>query len=79
MFKEGEYVVYKRNVCSIKEIKGNEYYILVPIDDKSLIISVPKSDTKNLLRNIISKDECEKLIESIPGIDVIKINDKFWM
>ena len=79
MFKVGEYVVYKRNVCSIKELKdinSKKYYILVPIDDKTLTISVPVDADKNLLRGIISKEESEKLIKSIPNIEVININDK---
>ncbi|MBQ9071618.1 MAG: hypothetical protein IJY25_00465 [Bacilli bacterium] len=74
MFKINDYVVYKRNVCRIKEIKDNIYYVLVPIDDESLIITISK-DNPNI-RNIINKEECEKLINSIPSIEVIKENDK---
>lgn len=79
MFNIGEYVVYKRNVCIIKEIKevnNKKYYVFSPIDDKSLTISVVFDNANSLLRNIISKEESEKLIESIPRIEVIKVNDK---
>jgi len=78
MFKAGEYVVYKRNVCKIKELKmvgDKKYYVLEPIDDKSLTISV-LFDNSKVLRSIISKEDSEKLIESIPHIEIIKINDK---
>ena len=74
MFKINDYVVYKRNVCKIKEIKDNTYYVLVPIDDESLVITIPINNPN--IRNIISKEECEKLIDSIPNIEVIKVNDK---
>lgn len=73
MFKINDYVVYKRKVCKIKEMKDN-IYILVPIDDESLKITLPKTNT--LIRNIISKEESEKLIKSIPTIDIIKTCDK---
>jgi len=78
MFKAGEYVVYKRNVYKIKELKmvgDKKYYVLEPIDDKSLTISV-LFDNSKVLRSIISKEDSEKLIESIPHIEIIKINDK---
>ena len=79
MLKVGEYVVYKRNVCKIKHIKEintKKYYVLEPIDDKSLTISVLYDENSTLLRKIISKEECEKLINSIPAIDIIDSNDK---
>lgn len=79
MFKLQDCVVYKRNVCIIKEIKevnDKKYYVLSPIDDSSLTISVPFDNANNFLRNIVSKEESEKLIMSIPNIDIIKANDK---
>ena len=74
MFNINDYVVYKRNVCKVKEIKDNLYYVLVPIDDESLLITVPKDNIN--IRGIISKEDCEKLINLIPNIEVIKTNDK---
>ena len=50
--------------------------MLSPIDDKSLTISVLLDKVDNLLRKIISKEECEKLIMSIPNIEIIKVDDK---
>lgn len=79
MFQVGDYVVYKRDVCKIKELKkvyDKFYYVLVPIDDESLTINVPKDQNNIQMRNIISKEESEKLISSIPSINTIKFNDK---
>lgn len=74
MYNINDYVVYKRNVCKIKEIRDDVYYVLVPIDDDSLVITVPKNNPS--IRSIISKEESEKLINSIPQIEIIKVNDK---
>lgn len=80
MFKVNDFLIYKKDVCKVKEIftyepKNITYYALVPIDDLSLTISVPV-DTK-LIRPIISKKEVEQIIESIPNINPIdNINDK---
>ena len=79
MFKVGDYVVYKRNVCKIeetKEVNNKKYYVLIPIDDKTLSISILLDKADLLLRKPITKDESEKLIESIPNIDTIKVNHK---
>lgn len=73
MFKVNDYVVYKRNVCKIKAIKDN-LYVLTPIDDESLIITISKDN--NSIRSIITKEESLNLINSIPSIDIIKVSDK---
>ena len=78
MFKVNDYVVYKKDVClitEIKEIKGVSYYTLVPVEDKSLKISLPTSTT--LIRGIISKDKALEVIKLIPDAPIIKEkNDK---
>lgn len=73
MYKIGDYIVYKRDVCKIKDIKDSNY-VLNPIDDETLTIRLPQSN--NLIRQIISKKESEELIKKIPNIDIIKVNDK---
>ena len=77
MFKVGDYVVYKKDVCKIirmKEKDAAKFYVLNPIDDDSLTITV---DCNNeYLRNIISHQEAEEIILSIPNIDIIDVNDK---
>ena len=83
MYKVNDYVVYKKSVCKVKEIKNNklngiDYYILVPIDDDSLIIDVPVDNRMGYLRDVISKKETEELINSIPSIEPLdNIDDKY--
>lgn len=79
MYKIGDLVVYKRDVCRIieykeKYFKDKDYYSLNPIYDKSLKIDVPIDST--LLRDVISKEKAEDIINSIPYVDVIDVNDK---
>ena len=82
MFKENDIVVYKREVCRVKEIKLNsmnnkEYYVLVPVNDESLIIDIPVDNKLGNLRKIIDKKEVEKIIKKIPNIEIASnINDK---
>ncbi len=83
MYKVNDYVVYKKSVCKVKEIKNNKlnginYYILVPIDDDSLIIDVPVDNRMGYLRDVISKKETEELINSISSIEPLdNIDDKY--
>ena len=79
MFKLNEYVVYKKDVCIVKEIKKNQfhnkdYYILEPINDKTLKINIP-TDNKDL-RNLITKEELTKIINKIPKVNIITTDDK---
>ncbi len=81
MFKIGEAVVYKRDVCIIKDIKIDKFtkkesYLLVPVDDDSLKITVPV-ELGDKIRNIITKEEVERIICLIPDINVITtLNEK---
>ncbi len=70
MYKVGEYVVYKKNVCKIKEY-DKKYYCLVPVDDVSLTIKVPVETSKEFLRKVISKKQVESIISSINYIEVL--------
>lgn len=81
MFKEGEYVVYKRYVCKIIEIKKNhlnnkDYYIMIPIIDNSLKINVPVENKLGNIRSLLSKKEIENLITKIPQIKIIDCPNK---
>lgn len=80
MYKKDQYVVYKHDVCKIKNIKenkGNTYYVMTPIDDDSLIIDIPIDNKNWLLRDIISKENAINLIKKIPKIEPIEnINEK---
>ena len=79
MYKVGDLLVYKKDVCEIIEIKEKylrdmDYYILAPIIDKSLKLQIPTSSST--IRNLITKEEIQKLINQIPIIETIKIESK---
>lgn len=79
--KIGDYVIYKKDTCQIKEIKknkfnNNDYLVLRPIDDESLKIEIPVATSGELLRKPIDKAEVMRLIARIPEIDVISCNEK---
>ncbi len=77
MYRKGEYVIYRHDVCIIKDIKENTYYVLTPIDDNTLTINIPIENKMGLLKNIISTDNAKKLISQITKIEPIKdINEK---
>lgn len=82
MYKINDYVIYRHNVCKIKDIKEKNLnnkacYVMSPIDDDSLTINVPIENENSLLRNIISKQAAEKLINNIINIKPLyNINDK---
>lgn len=81
MFKVGDYVVYKRDICKVIEIKkkyfkDKDYYVLNSIKDESLTINIPV--TNDSIRSIISKKEVDDIINDIPNIEVIIFeNNKF--
>jgi CarD family transcriptional regulator len=78
MFKSGEYVLYNCTVCLIKEIvtiHDQNYFVLNPVEDTSLVIKLPVSNADNLLKKIMSKDEALALIKKIPLIKVIENQD----
>lgn len=83
MFKVDEYVVYKKNVCRVKEIRtkyfdNTDYYILCPLEDSSLTISLPITTDPKDLRKVMSKEEVETLINKISGINEIdNVNERF--
>ena len=69
----------KKDVCEIIEIiekylRDMDYYILAPIIDKSLKLQIPTSSST--IRNLITKEEIQKLINQIPPIETIKIESK---
>lgn len=79
MYKINDYIIYKREVCIIKDIllkfyRDNDYYLLSPLSDESLTIKVPVSNKE--IRNLISKDDVEKIIKEIPNINIIDADTK---
>ena len=79
MYKVNDLLVYKKDVCLVEEIKykylrDTDYYILSPINDKSLKIQVPV--TSSAIRSLITKERIDKIITNIPNIEVIKSDTK---
>lgn len=83
MYEKNDYIVYKKYVCKVREIRknkmnGKDYYILVPITDDSLTIEVPVDNRMGYIRDIITKEDAEKLIKKIPAIEPLQnMGDKY--
>ena len=82
MYKINDYVVYRKDICKIKNIRekyynDEDYYILSSVTDPSLKINLPVSKGDILLRNLMSKDEVEEIIREIPNIGLVETSDKF--
>jgi len=82
MYKINSFIVYGKKVCKIVDIKKNDfnnedYYLLIPIDDSSLKIKVPVSDKLKNTRELISKEDILKIINNIPNIETIQVDDRF--
>lgn len=81
MYNENDYVIYKKDVCRVKQIKenkenGKKYYILSPINDKSLSIETPADNSLGYIRDIMTKEKALEWINMIPKIDPIDLNDE---
>ena len=81
MYKAGDYLVYKRDVCKVMDIieygfKDLSYYVLMPLNDKSLKLQIPITIDKKYIRDIISKEKLEEVINLIPTVDVINADNK---
>ena len=79
MYQENDLLVYKKDVCAVGEIKFKyikdiDYYILRPINDKSLKIQVPT--TSSSIRKLITKEKIEEIIDNITNIEIIKNDTK---
>lgn len=78
MFKINDYLVYRKEVCKVTEIKEYKndflYYVITPINDTSLKIEVPTDSS--VIRPLISKIKIQKIIEGIPNIKEIVENNR---
>ena len=77
MYKVNDKVVYKKDVClisDIKEINGLSYYVLIPVNDESLKISIPT--TSNSVRDVLTKKKAMDLIKSFTDIEVVNDEGK---
>ncbi len=87
MFKKGEYIHYGNSgVCVVDDITQMKlegidsekwYYVLSPLWTKGNKIYTPVDNQKVVLRPIISQEEALALIDEMPEIDCIVVdNDK---
>lgn len=81
IYKIGDYLVYKKDVCKVVEIKEHgyndlNYYILRPVYDKSLKIQIPTNIKEDYVRDLITREEIDIIIDKIPDIKVINVSDK---
>lgn len=79
MYKINEVVMYRNEVCEIKEIKKNkinnkDYYVLNPLvkTNTHTVYEVPCANIANNIKNIMSKKEVEDLINEIPSIETLE-------
>lgn len=80
MFTIGDYVVYRHEVCKIKDLKKGRkdinYYTLEPITDSTLKIELPVDFANKKIKKLITKENAINLIKEIPNIEVINIDNK---
>lgn len=86
MFQKGDYIVYGNSgVCEVEEIgpmnmsgiaKGKLYYTLLPVYSSGSRIYTPIDNQKIAMRNILSKQEALELIDNIPQIEPLWVNDE---
>ena len=83
MYKKGDYVVkMPEGICKIENIghpdttgmnKTKEYYILVPINEKTSKIYLPVDYVDWRIRNMISKEETGQANKGVSGRDKERI------
>lgn len=86
MFSIGQYVVCgNKGVCTIEDIttldisgvdKAKKYYILKPKYVTASTVYVPVDSAMNSMRSILTKEEALKLVEEIPEIPVLEIQNE---
>ena len=86
MYGKGDYVVYGHNgICRVVDIttpgfsgvdKDKLYYVLEPVDKKGSKIYSPVESKKVFMRQVMSKEEGEELIDSIPEVDELWIGNE---
>lgn len=84
MYKIGECIIYGTNgVCKVDSIctmgsgkDAQDYYCLIPTSDSSGKIFTPVNNDKVIMRRILSRQEAMELIESIPDIEQLIIEDE---
>lgn len=68
-----QYIVYRKEVCKILS-EEDGIYRLEPVSDSSIKYRVPKDS--ELLKELITKEKVDSLLQEIPEIDIIENNEK---
>ena len=86
MFKIGDYVAhYKEGVCEVMSIgklniscsdKEKEYYTLKPLYDAGGTLYPPVDNEKRQIREVISGEEAQALIDDMLNIEMIGVADE---
>lgn len=86
MFEKGERIIYgSSGVCEVVDIsmmdmsgarQGRLYYTLIPIYTNGSKIYTPVDNTKIVMRKLLSKGEVISLIDQIPDIEPLWIQDE---
>lgn len=84
MYNIGEYVVTVTNgICEIseeidKEVEGTvkSYYLLIPENDKSSKLFIPKEIASKRMRKIMDYEEATELIEKFDSIPEVTIHNE---
>jgi CarD family transcriptional regulator len=79
MYKINDVVVFRRDVCKIvakhkSDFTGEQCYILVPYynQDGSVRMQVPVANKGGHLRDLITKQQIEDLIQNTPDIETLE-------
>lgn len=85
MFNVDDYIMYgKTGVCKVVDITNEKfingekrkYYILSPIYNNDTIIKIPLDNDKVPMRKVISKGDMTSLINDIPNMEILWIDDE---
>ena len=85
MFNVDDYIMYgKTGVCKVVDITNEKfingekrkYYILSPIYNNDTIIKIPLDNDKVPMRKVISKGDMTALINDIPNMEILWIDDE---
>lgn len=67
------YIVYRKEVCQIIDEKEG-IYVLIPAYDNSIKYKVPANSP--LLKDLMTREEIDRLLLGIPHINVLNMSDK---
>lgn len=84
MFEKGTFVVNANNgICEIEDIvkmnmtgMDKEYYVLIPIEEKTAKVFVPIDMAEKRIRLVMTEEEAWKLIKGINTVDEVVVQNE---